>query len=331
MSAQRGPRLVWDEGEAGFQPLGAMIDGLALRLPDGRLVEPLATAPWADEAGTAALPGILRRLRGEWPCVPFGTEDQMDLPSRWPRPTGEEVAPHGHGSNAVWTVRSEGEALVATIEYPRSSPVRRLRRTMRPRGVGVDLSLEIAARRDCRVPIALHAVLRLPETAGAARLDIAAHAGVWSHPAHSPSDPCPLAPDCRSPSLSAMLGADGGTIDLTALPLDEAAECRVLVPNASGRAVLSHLREGWQAVLEWDATDLPGLMLWISNRGRRGYPWNGRHLAIGVEPCRAAFDLGTAVSAAPNPLSQLMATALDLRAGETWRTGYRISARTLAG
>ena len=32
----------------------------------------MQVAPWADEPDSAALPGILQRLRGEWPCVPFG-------------------------------------------------------------------------------------------------------------------------------------------------------------------------------------------------------------------------------------------------------------------
>ncbi len=48
----------------------------------------------------------------------------------------------------------------------------------------------------------------------------------------------------------------------------------------------------------------PSCLLWLSNRGRTAYPWNGRHLAIGIEPVCAPFDLG--VQHANNPKSPLL-------------------------
>lgn len=314
-------RLRWEGGEAGLQTLGAMIDGLRLRLPDGRWVEPLATAPWPDDP---ALPGILRRLRGEWPCVPFGTEDRVPLPPRWPAASGRAVPPHGFGSNQDWKVAREPGRLIATLRYPEDGPIESLTRTLCPDHAGVMLTLRVMPRTDCRIPIALHPVFRLPEATGGARLDIGPHDAVWSHPQSPPADPCPLAPDTVSPSLAQMRRADGGVIDLTALPLASPAECRVVVPGACGSARLCHLAEGWCATLGWNANDLPGLMLWVSNRGRTRPPWNGRHLALGAEPCRAAFDLGAQVSAAANPLAERMPTTLALRAGEAWETHYRI-------
>ncbi|WP_151720874.1 hypothetical protein [Gemmobacter serpentinus] len=320
------PRLTWNGGEAGLQPLGAMIDGLRLRLPDGRMVTPLATAPWADDP---ALPGIMRRLRGEWPCVPFGSEDLVPLPARWPQPSGAAVAPHGHGSNHDWVVTQDGSGLHAVIDYPDTAPIHRLERLLQPDGAGVVMTLRVTPRRDCCLPIALHPVLRLPDTAGAARLDVGQHKAVWSHPQMPPADPCPLAPDHVSPALTQMRRADGGAIDLTRLPLEEAAECRVLIPDAEGHASLSHLQEDWKVTLDWDRADFPGLMLWVSNRGRAHAPWNSRHLALGVEPCRAAFDLGQTVSAAVNPLADVMPTVQTFHAGQVWESRYRIGVAPL--
>lgn len=324
-------RLVWEQGEAGLQPLGAMIDGLRLRLPDGRWVTPLATAPWADEmpAEDPALPGILRRLRGEWPCVPFGSEDETDMPARWPRPSGAVVPPHGYGSNNDWQIAQEQGRLTATIRYPEDSPIESLYRSLEPDGAGVALTLKVVARHDCSMPIALHPVLRLPDQPGAALLDVGPHGAVWSHPQGSAPDPCPLAVDRVSPSLSQMIAADGRRIDLTRLPLANAAECRVLIPAATARASLAHPAEGWQVVVEWDRRDFPGLMLWISNRGRRHSPWNGRHLAVGIEPCRAAFDLGPTVSRSKTPLTPAMSTVQEFRAGVPWETRYRIGVEPL--
>lgn len=42
-------------------------------------------------------------------------------------------------------------------------------------------------------------------------------------------------------------------------------------------------------------------MLWISNRGRKGLPWGGTNLCLGVEPITSAFDFGQGVSANENP------------------------------
>jgi hypothetical protein len=285
------------------------------------MVEPLATAPWPDDP---TLPGILRKLRGEWPCVPFGTEGKVPLPPRWPTATGKEVPPHGYASNNHWEIVQEPDRLVATIRYPDSDPIESLTRTLKPDGAGVGLTLQILPRADCQIPIALHPVLRLPETTGAVLLDIGPHSAVWSHPQTPPADPCPLATDFPSPTLSLMERANGGKLDLTHLPLAEAAECRVLILNAAGFAELTHLAEGWRVRLDWKAHDFPGLMLWVSNRGRSQYPWNGRHMALGVEPCRAAFDLGTTVSRAANPVAETMSTALTLKAGVLWETHYRI-------
>jgi len=322
------PRLIWKEGEAGLQALGGMVDGLRLRLPDGRYVEPLATAPWVEEPDSPSLPGILRSMRGEWPCVPFGTEDAGRLPSGWPPASGVEVPAHGYGSNHDWTVIKENGGLVGEIRYPDDSPIESLRRRLRPANAGIRLELEVLPRRDCLLPIALHPILSLPLKPGSARLNIGPHDTVWSHPLGSDPDPCPLLVDDVSPNLAGVICRDGSEIDLTSLPLAEPAECRVLVPNASGRVTLDRLEEGWQTVLEWNRADFPSLMLWVSNRGRKGSPWSGRHLAVGVEPCRAAFDLGPTISAQSNPVASIVSTAMAFRAGKVWRTAYAVSVRS---
>src|SRR5262245_57667152 len=55
--------LGWAHGCLTVQRLGAMLGPLTFVLADGRQVSPLHIAPWADESGGEALPGVLRRLR----------------------------------------------------------------------------------------------------------------------------------------------------------------------------------------------------------------------------------------------------------------------------
>ena len=84
-------------------------------------------APWAEEPVTAELPGILQRLRGEWPCVPFGyAVTDPTAPAEWARLNGpsepdEEI--HGHSSNHPWTwEESDGASLRLSIDYPAGKP-----------------------------------------------------------------------------------------------------------------------------------------------------------------------------------------------------------------
>ena len=84
-------------------------------------------APWAEEPVAAELPGILQRLRGEWPCVPFGyAVTDPTAPAEWarlngPAEPGEEV--HGHGSNHPWTwEESDGDEPEALHRLSRRQP-----------------------------------------------------------------------------------------------------------------------------------------------------------------------------------------------------------------
>lgn len=68
-------------------------------------------------------------------------------------------------------------------------------------------------------------------------------------------------------------------------------------------------------------------MLWISNRGRKASTWNNRHQAIGIEPVRAAFDLGQAIARAQIHLAgQGIPTSWDLVATKPFSTRYIIRA-----
>ena len=123
--------------------------------------------------------------------------------------------------------------------------------------------------------------------------------------------------------------AEGGTLDLSRFPLPVDTEELLQLRALDGPVVLHYLDAGWSLQLDWDRALLPDLMLWVSHRGRRQAPWNGRHLALGVEPVNGLFDLGR-VSAAPaaHPLAQRH--GLSLVPGEPLRIAYRLAARPQA-
>lgn len=323
----------WDRGEATLQSLGGMLAPVHFDLEDGRSVSPLHVAPWHDE-DMDDQPGILRRLRGDWPCVPFGSQPQAPLPSPWDADTrpavlqATEPHPHGYGANHHWSLgAADGSRLTATIRYPGDSPIEMLAREIEgvPGKAEIICSLTITPRKDCLLPIGLHPVFRLPDGEGEAELDVGPHRAVWSHPLDEDPPLSLVEPNRPFESLDGLWSRHDRPLSLSRLPMSGRSETLLLLTGASGRVVLTNRAERYSVTLRWDPAIFPSLMLWISNRGRDYRPWNGRHLALGVEPVRAAFDLGEAISAGRNPLSNAgTETAFAFKAGVPLSTRYGI-------
>ncbi len=85
------------------------------------------------------------------------------------------------------------------------------------------------------------------------------------------------------------------------VPLSGQVEELLQIDGSDGTIALACPADGYRARLTWDAQVFPSVNLWYSNRGRTAFPWNGRHLALGVEPICAAFGLSPATSRQPNP------------------------------
>ncbi|CDX32753.1 conserved hypothetical protein [Mesorhizobium plurifarium] len=329
--------LGWAHGALTVQRLGAMLAPVTFVLADGRQVSPMHIAPWANEPESETLPGILRKLRGEWPCVPFGYSVSADgWPATWARVMGlpgpdEEV--HGHSSNHDWTWRdSPRGSLSLALAYPETSPVERVERTITPdpSAPAVDIEFRIFVRRACRLPIGLHPVFRLPFETGAATLEL----GGFDEGRTYPHDVEPGAElFARNKSffeLTAVPARAGNTIDASRLPLAAATEELLQIEDVDGMAALVNHEDGYRVQLSWEKEHFPSLLLWYSNRGRKAAPWNGRHVAIGIEPICSPFGLGPATALADNPIAQSgIATALDFSPEKPFVTRYRIEASAL--
>ncbi|HEX9448082.1 MAG TPA: hypothetical protein VF920_08880, partial [Dongiaceae bacterium] len=171
-------KLPWAHGEAELQSLGGMLAPVVFRLADGRSFQPMQVAPWTEEAGTDALPAILQRLRGEWPCVPFGRDDRpTDLPVNWIARDSvkpDAVWSHGYGSHHHWHLVEQGaDRLRIAIDYPETSPIARLEREIiaDPAAAALDINLTISVRRAVTLPVALHPTFRLPRDPGSVHLE----------------------------------------------------------------------------------------------------------------------------------------------------------------
>lgn len=319
--------LDWPNGEITLHPRGAMIRALALKLDDGCWIRPLHRAPWVGTPEGEAQTGLMSGLAGEWPCVPFGTQTR-NLPPAWQTDTGwEDPWPHGYAANHDWTLWTDAGALHAAIDLPAEHPVQRLERRIAPVAGGIACALTVLPRKDISLPIGLHPVFRLPADPGTLSLDIAGAGRVFAHPEDPSSDPTPLAPGAVFESLDQVDTADGRAMSLAHLPPNAPCEIRVLVPASGGLVRLGYLDDGVEVRLGYDSDAFPWVMLWISNSGRTGAPWSGRHRAIGVEPVCAPFDLGVSAANGTTPLSaEGRALAHSFRAGQPFHTAYWITA-----
>ena len=315
----------WAHGSGAVQRLGGMLGPVTFRLPDGRAVQPFQVAPWDADPG---LPGVLRQLRGEWPCVPFGLDQRARLSGDWAGLTLPDPRPmpaHGHGSNHDWTFAPTTDGSVAlSIDYPADDPIARLDRRIRPdpAAPALDIDLTVHPRRDVALPIGLHPTLRIPDGG----LVIETASGGMTFPAEVEPGVSVLAHGARFDSLARVPRRDGGAQDLTRLPLPFATEEIVQLTAPGGTISVLAPGEGFRVTLTWDAGHFPGMTLWLSNRGRTADPWLGRHLALGVEPICGPFDLGPRVAVADNPLARAgHRTAHAFRAGEAFHTTLRIA------
>lgn len=321
--------IEWDHGRAEVQALAGMLGPVHFKLGQ-REIQPFAVMPWGDDTGPdhTALPGIMQRTRGEWPCVPFGApEPPPGLPPHWqgsaPCPVGTDF--HGYSANNQWHLLEEtGQMLRLGIDYPADHPIARLERLVE--GVegqpALRCQLLIQARRDVTLPIALHPCFALSKNPEQTEIK-ADFAFGRVLPLQTEPGISHLLADAEFSSLSAV-PSKNGNLSLSHLPLAFATEEIVQLCGASGPVILVNHEGNYQVRISYDQALFPSVLLWVSNRGRTEYPWLGRFEGLGVEPLCGAFDLGTDIGVWPgNPIAQRgVATAITLKAGEIIRTEY---------
>jgi hypothetical protein len=315
--------LDWPFGTAEIISLGGMLGPVTFRLPDGRALQPMYLAPWLDDPATSNLPPLLRHLRGELPCVPFGRTDFPRGMGDWRSLDPNDDWEHGYSANQSWSLISADRQHVRIgIDYPASSPIARLERQVSadPEQPALDLSLTIWARKDATIPVALHPTFR---TTGGVQVRPGPFTQAIAYPVPTEAGVSQLVPDCSSTDLAAMPGL-AGPIDLTYLPLPLKTEELLQLKDCKPPFSLYYETEGVTMTLWWDQDQLPDVMLWVSNGGRAGFPWNGRNHALGIEPVNGAFDLGR-VGAPPANHPLAMRRGLALQKEKPRRLDYRIA------
>lgn len=264
---------------------------------DGTECSPYALAPWEPDQIDTSLPPLLKYLRGDFFCLPFGPQDD-----------GE---PHGDTANGDWSlVEKTDKSLHLAIEPGDTGGRIEKLFSLRDGEAAIYCEHRISGV-EGRFSYGTHPVLDLSNLAeGQGRVTTSpfrwgsVNPGLFSDPANHEFQI--LVPGATFTELSSVPMASraptsaenvetAGSADLTRYPSRQGFEDLIMLVN---EAASESQPFAWTACVFdrylWfslkNPADFPSTLFWMSNGGRKSAPWNGTHLArLGMEEVCSHF------------------------------------------
>jgi len=270
---------------------------------------PLSLNSWAPHASAPAIPAIVEVLRGDFFCMPFGTNGAAWMKERHPV--------HGETANRGWKLDSigrkgVGSELRAHLDLKiRKGTVRKIIRLVDRHPIVY--SRHVVEGVDGPMNLGHHAMLRFPsgDRTGLVATMPFSFGQVFPGEFENPREGgySSLKPGAWFRSLKRVADRSGGFADLSSYPAREGYDDLVMLVAPNGR------KFAWSAVTfpsegnVWfslkDPSVLRQTVLWHSNGGRHYYPWNGGHRRVlGLEEITGYFHLGLKESVSQNPISR---------------------------
>jgi hypothetical protein len=274
----------------------------------GRVVQPFSVAPWQGEP-MPGQPEMLRILRGDFFCAPFGGNAE---PYR-----GERHPAHGETANRAWTLEgissAGGDCVLRASMRTRVRPGRVDKRIALRRGHAAVYCEHVLSGYSGPMCLGTHPMILFPDREGAGLISLGGRrrgfvvTAPWEKAAEGGYHSLRLG--ARFGSLSRVPRLDGGTADLSRFPARRGFEDLVLLAGDGrgefGWSAVSFPAEGYVFFSIKDPAVLRHTVLWISNGGRHYPPWSSRHRnVVGVEEVTAFFHHGLAASDRPNLLNR---------------------------
>ena len=281
---------------------------MKFKLDDGRRVAPFSVAPWAQEPAIQRdrkAPDIIKVLRGDFFCMPFGGNST---------PFGRERHPvHGEAANARWKLESLDKT---ELHLSLRTKIRKARidKTIALRaGQRAIYSRHVISQARGPMNLGHHAMLKFPDQPGSGVVSTSrfVFGQVYTKPVELPENRgySILKPGAEFNSIHRVPMITGEMADLSRYPARRGFEDLVMLvsdPDASfswTAVTFPGQRYVWFAVK--DPRVLANTILWLSNGGRHYAPWNSRHVNVmGLEEVTGHFHDGLAESAAENPISR---------------------------
>lgn len=253
------------------------------RLGD-RTVRPYAVAPWEPHEIGAEFPVLLSHLRGDFFCLPFGPQ--------------ENGPPHGETANGDWHEEGSSAGELRLKMDTEDTGCRVSKSVMiRDNDTALYLTHLVEGLRG-RWSYGSHPILDLSNLdEGACRVSVSAfrwgstYHGLFSNPENGEYQS--LRQDARFDSLADVPMCDGGLADLTRHPARLGFDDLIMVASDQGEAPFAWTAcrlDGYVWFSLKESRDFPATLFWMSNGGRHGAPWSGRHRKrLGLEEVRSYF------------------------------------------
>lgn len=251
-----------------------------------REVSPYALAPWLPDEVDQDLPVLLKNLRGDFLCLPFGPQ--------------ENGQPHGETANFEWTLLEQtDDTLLLHIDPSDIGACVKKSITLKPGHTALYLDHRIKGL-EGDFNYGNHPILDLSQLAeGQGRVTVSPFRWASVYPPYF-SDPADgasqaLERNAKFSDLREVPLAAGGTTDLTHYPARSGNDDLVMMVSQQASKEQPF---AWSAVVldgyVWfqikNPADFPATLFWLSNGGRSAAPWNSRHTGrLGVEEVCSHF------------------------------------------
>jgi hypothetical protein len=327
VAGQQSWRLASDLVEAYVTETGGHVGPVTFKLGK-RKIQPFSVAPWVEEKTDPKLPPIIKVLRGDFFCLPFGGNG---LPFK-----GEKHPVHGETANARW--RQECQLQISHTHMLHLSLRTKVRKgqvdklVVLRKGESALYSRHILSGFSGPLNPGHHAMLKFPDYPGSGVISTSSfvHGQVFPDQFENPAQYGyqSLKPGASFHSLTEVPRLDGTLADLSRYPARRGFEDLVMLvsdpnlPFAWTAVTFPKERYVWFALK--DPQYLRETIFWISNGGRHYAPWSSRHINVmGLEEVTSYFHCGLAESAGRNPLNaQGIPTVLNLKPGQKTEINY---------
>lgn len=292
--------------------VGGQLAPATFRFAGGKTFQPFSLAPWKPNEVPKSTPQILKNLRGDFFCLPFGEPGE-----------GSNGFIHGDPANRQWRFVQEalGElTLMCNLKELGGKVFKRL--FLRPGHRAIYQSHEVKGIRG-KFPLGYHAILQFPEEEKSVEIRTSRMVGgkVTPKPYGDPAagEYTSLKAGSNFSRMDRVPLATGGFTSLRSYPTREGYEDIAMIMNEPGEfAWTAATFPGYVWISLKDPRTLASTVFWISNGGRHMSPWDGRHRQrMGIEEVTSAFALGTQASRRRVGMPSGIPSTLNFREGES--------------
>jgi hypothetical protein len=289
-------------------------------------VQPYHISPWQEEG--LKLDGVLRTLRGDWFCMPFGANAA---------PFNKEQHPgHGEVASAAWQMtganRVGGITTLTLQTETKVRPGKVTRELSLIEGQNVVYSREVIEGFAGPAPLGHHATLAMPETEGVVHIATSpikfgmTNPSLFSDPVQREYQSFAIGARITSLKQVPLIIKGAPDADVSRLPARRGFADLVQLCNEKGDiawTTATRVDQGWVWFALKDPEVLNSTVMWIENHGRHASPWNGRNNCLGLEDVCAYFADGLVNSAKRNLLNEAgVRTAIELTADKPTAINY---------